>query len=50
MNLVTKHDGNTCVARQTHKCIGARKFPTVVTTSLVQDLYEKIVAVDGMMR
>jgi hypothetical protein len=29
---------------------GARTFPTVITTSVVQDLNEKIAGVDCMMR
>jgi hypothetical protein len=29
---------------------GARNFPTVITTSVVQDLKEKIAGVDSMMR
>jgi hypothetical protein len=30
--------------------VGARTFPTVITTSIVQDLNKKFAGVDGMMR
>jgi hypothetical protein len=38
-----------CGAPERLSAFGARTFPTVFTTSLVQDLNEKITGVDWMM-
>jgi hypothetical protein len=39
-----------CGAPERLSAFGARIFPTVITTSVVQDLNEKIAGVDCMMR
>jgi hypothetical protein len=39
-----------CGAPERLPAFGARTFPTVITTSVVQDLKEKIACVDCMMR
>jgi hypothetical protein len=38
-----------CGAPERLSAFGARTFPTVITTSVVQDLNEKITDVDCMM-
>jgi hypothetical protein len=39
-----------CSAPERLSAFGARTFPTVITTSVVQELNEKIAGVDCMMR
>jgi hypothetical protein len=39
-----------CGAPERLSAFGARTFPTVITTSVVQDFNEKIADVDCMMR
>jgi hypothetical protein len=43
LDLTTKYEANTCVALP-------RTFSSVITTSMVQELNEKITGVDCMMR
>jgi hypothetical protein len=53
LELTTKYEVNTCTygAPERLPAFGARTFPTVITsTSVVQDLNEKIAGVDFMMR
>jgi hypothetical protein len=38
-----------CGAPERLSAFGVRAFPTVITTSLVQDLNEKIAAIDCMI-
>jgi hypothetical protein len=52
LELTTKNEANTCVALPPEclSAFGASTFPTVITTSVVQNLNEKIAGVDCMMR
>jgi hypothetical protein len=46
-DLTTKYEAYTCLALP---AFGARTFSTVITTSVIQELNEKIAGVDCMMR
>jgi hypothetical protein len=50
LDLTTKYEANTSGAPERLPVFGARTFSTVITTSMVQDLNEKIASVDCMMR
>jgi hypothetical protein len=50
LELTTKYEANTCVAlTNAVPAFGARTFSTVITTSVVQELNEKIAGVNCVM-
>jgi hypothetical protein len=51
LELTAKKEANTCVALpKLLSALGARTFPTIIRTSVVQDLNEKIASFDCRMR